>query len=147
MRVRFVFPALFAFAGCQAAGLDAVASQDPPACVGLVAHETYRCVLEGGAADTSTPGSVETPFVLTRMSLPDAPNRFGISSPGGTSVGVGQRMDDGSWVIGQWAPRDASGPFLTLVTVQADGALLLSLARAEGGHATFGGLCREVANG
>jgi hypothetical protein len=114
---------------------------------GILNHATYKCTLIGLAASagkqSKTVNMLEmSPFVLAHLSMPGEPNRFGISSSVGTTVGVGAKQPDGRWVINDWRPRDNSGPFLTLVTFLKNKSILISVKSGNNAHVTFAGQCK-----
>lgn len=121
-------------------------SEQPPVeRTGVETHGLYRCKLVGGTETPrtgTTTGTVQSPFAFIHMSRPGEPNRFGIASSGGNTVGIGQLQTDCRWLISNWAPKTPEGPYLTLVTFLPDeSALLLSVSTGPESHVTFGGTC------
>ena len=115
---------------------------------GIVTHAAYVCELSpeivsgGGGQPTSIPDVTKlSPFVLTHMSRDNEPYRFGYSAAAGSSVGIGTLQPDGRWVVGNWIPRDTSGPFFTLMTFFPNKQILLSHRSGGTSRVTFAGQC------
>ena len=137
----------FVLAGCQMEQ-TAVAATEVNVDVNVIG--TYRCELDesflgsGVSPATGPRASDLSPFVLRHMSSPSEPNRFEISAETGVTVGVGEKRSDQRWVISEWKPKDANGPFVTLMTLLPKGGALVSVRSGKHAHVTFPGSCRLV---
>lgn len=109
-------------------------------------HERYVCDLDvsrptARVGRAKPAGKEMSRFILVHMSLPGEPDRFGIGTGNGTTVGIGQKQADGRWVIHDWRPEDARGPAVTLVTVFKRGVILVSIGKGRANHNTYEGRC------
>ncbi|MFK7882440.1 hypothetical protein [Roseobacter sp.] len=122
-----------------------------PEQVGVITHETHRCellddiVTTGGRPQSTIEVNRVSPFVLTRTSRPNEPNRFGYSAQGGNAVGIGERQPDTRWVVRSWRPDPTrGGPNVSLLTKFPDGQVLVSFWTGGGSHVTYEGACNAV---
>lgn len=137
-------------AGCTSTDDQGEVSAGPEP-VGIITHETHRCelidniVAAGGRTQTTVDFDSVSPFVLTRMSLPNEPNRFGYGAKGGNTVGIGTSQSNKRWVVSSWAPDPRrGGPNVSLMTKFPNEAILVSFWTGGGSHVTYEGSCNPV---
>jgi hypothetical protein len=103
----------------------------------------FRCDLCTAANSNEPCLDGLSPFAFAHMTTPEQPDRFGISSAAGITVGAGKLKRDGRWVISDWQLRDSKGPILTLVTLHPSHSILVSVSTGNGGHVTYDGTCEQ----